>query len=215
MFGRLILVVMSVTVLAACAQQPGTDPAGAPEPTDEPVVEGQLEESSLVADLSQTYGADADGAPGAADPAGLPAEPGTVQAHWYAAGGARYVIVFAGINLSETDPLCPGSSLEAADGSFKAVTNSPTEQGACPLGYEIDEGAARVCGDTLMYITQIAVGEEGTLFASVEKQAEDGSVNGMSGSVATDGPPPEIDIERTEYTLPDSLGGGQIACDAA
>ena len=125
----------------------------------------------------------------------LPFALGSIEGHWYTSGD-RYVVVYVGLDLDETGPLCPGNSILTTDG-YGFVSNSPTPGGTCegtgapiigpPVG-------SQVCGGVVSYVTEIPAGTLGTLFSSVEIYPEGGINYGATGTVEADpASMPEID----------------------
>ena len=175
----------------------------------------ELAASELVAPLNGGYKVKPDGTrvPPQADE--LPVAIGSVEAHWYRAGGV-YVIAFGGLDLEESGPLCPGSSIQT-DSGFEQVTNSPTEENACEGAPKLaaEDAGVRTCGPLVLYITEIPDDTEGQLFASVERYEENGTIVGATGVVAADmEAAPEIDPGAGEYIIPDGLieGTTEVSC---
>jgi hypothetical protein len=138
-----------------------------------------------------------------------------VEANWYRSAGV-YVIAFGGLDLAETGPLCPGTSVQTGAG-FEHVTNSPTEEGACEGAENLagPEAGVRTCGPLLLYISEIPENTEGDLFASLEVYQEDGTIIGVTGVAEADmSAAPEIDPEADAYTLPKDLvpGTTEVTC---
>lgn len=145
----------------------------------------------------------------------LPVPIGSVAAHWYRSGGV-YVIAFGGLDLDESGPVCPGSSIQT-DAGFEHVTNSPTGGGACRGAQNLAgaDAGVRTCGPLVLYITDIPDETSGDLFASVERHAANGRIIGVTGVVAADiSAAPEIDPEADSYTLPGGLieGATEVTC---
>ena len=117
----------------------------------------------------------------------LPFPLGTIEAHWYQAGD-HYAVVYVGLDLEESGPLCPGNSILGADG-FAHVTNSPSPGASCegsgatiigpPIGTQVCEGV-------VSYLTEIPVGTMGTLYASIEVYPGTGIFYGASSMVEAD-----------------------------
>ena len=110
------IALVALLLLAACGG--GGDAGGA-----------ELPASELVAPFSGGYKVKADGTRVPPREDELPVPIGSVEAHWYRAGGV-YVIAFGGLDLAESGPVCPGSSIQTESG-FEHVSNSPTEENAC------------------------------------------------------------------------------------
>jgi hypothetical protein len=116
----------------------------------------------------------------------LPFPAGSVEAQWYVAGD-RYVVRYAGLMLDGDPPLCPGNSIQTATG-FQFVSNSPAEAGACEgattLPAEATAGVI-LCGDEVLYVTQIPAGSEGILFGTIEVFLADGTIIGLTSQSPT------------------------------
>jgi hypothetical protein len=195
------LAVVVVTAIAACggaasppAGSPFTSAAPSQTPSAEPsaaaseapaspsasAAPASLPETPLVAVLDRTFAS-----PGAtfdsAKMGGLDA--GDLIAHWFIADGS-YVVAYAGLDLAETGPLCPGNSLQV-EGGFQHVTNMPTAEGACANVETLSQPpiGPRMCGDQVLYLTAIPADAKGILWASINSQQPDGSYVGLSGTV--------------------------------
>jgi hypothetical protein len=215
-----VTVLCATVLLAAC---PGDGPPGddtsspSTSATDgSPGPAGALEASPVVAVLDIDYEVDGQGNPRQPTADELPVPDGAVEAHWYR-GVHVWVALFGGWSLEDTGPLCPGTSLQVGN-EFDHLTNSPTEPGdPCEDHPDIvlaGEGSGvRICGDLVLYISEIPLDAEGTLFASVERYQEDGAIVGLTGSVAADADAaPPIDAEAGGYELPPELGGATVTC---
>jgi hypothetical protein len=195
-------VVGALLLLAACGGD-GQDGGGA-----------ELAASELTAPLAGSYKIKPDGTRVPPREDELPVPLDTVEAHWYRADGV-YVIAFGGLDLEESGPLCPGSSIQTESG-FEHVTNSPTDEGACEGAENLaapDEGVQR-CGPLVLYITEIPEDTEGDLFASVERYEENGTIVGATGVVeANMAKAPEIPA-ASGYALPEGLveGTTEVTC---
>jgi hypothetical protein len=182
---------------------------------DDGEVTTELAASDLVSPLDGTYKIKVDGSRVPPREDELPVPLGTVEGHWYRSGG-NYVIAFKGLNVDETGPLCPGSSIQT-DVGFEHVTNSPTEEGACEGAENIagEDAGVRTCGPLVLYITEIPEDTEGDLFATVEQYAENGSIVGVTGVVEADmSAAPEIDLGAEGFTLPEGFleGTTEVTC---
>jgi hypothetical protein len=127
-----------------------------------------------------------------------------------------YVIAFAGLDLDETGPVCPGSSIET-DTGFEHVTNAPTKGRACEGARNLASPTAgvRTCGPLVFYITEIPEDTKGALVASVERYEEKAEIVGVSGIVYADvSKAARIDPEADRYTLPQGLVEGitEVTC---
>lgn len=115
-----------------------------------------------------------------------------------------YMVLFVVPDLTD-DPLCPGTSLvREGEDVFTHVTNSPADEGGCddypfPAGQLVEPPlGALSCGPLIFYRTSIPIEESGQLWASVERY--DGNlIFGITGAVATDGAPPELNPIADAY----------------
>jgi hypothetical protein len=201
---------LSLLLITACT---GED--GRPEDRDPESSGAELTASELTAGLNGGYKVKPNGSRVPPTERELPVPLDTVQAHWYRSGGV-YVVVFGGLDLDETEAVCPGSSIQT-DSGFEHVTNSPTEEGACEGAPTIAGPGAgvRTCGSLLLYITEIPEDTKGDLFASLERYERNGKIIGVTGVVAADiSAAPEIDPEADAYTLPQGLieGTTEVTC---
>ena len=151
-----------------------------------------LPESAVIAliDAGYKFGADA----GEATDDDLPFALGTIEAHWYSSGD-RYVVVFVGLDLAETGPVCPGNSILTATG-FESISNSPSPDASCQgaMALASPPAGVQVCDGLVSYITEIPAGTEGTLYASIEIYTGTGTNLGATGFVVADpAAMPEID----------------------
>ena len=107
-----------------------------------------------------------------------------VTVEWYA-GDGTYTAVYQGLDLTALPPLCPGNSVETGPGSFENVSNAPTEDGGCD-GVTTPEGELEVCGDVVVYTTQIPLDAEGTLYGTIDFVEGGQQVGGGTGTVEAD-----------------------------
>jgi hypothetical protein len=120
-------------------------------------------------------------------------QPGSVTAAWYSVGD-RWAVHYAGLSREDANGKCPGNSIQVEDG-FEHISNSPFGALACS-GYEdlpnyagtiLPPGSLHVCGEsTIVYVTEIPLSAEGTLYASLEQVLDDGTVQGMTSMVVAD-----------------------------
>lgn len=169
----------------------GTPAGDTTLPPSGPAGQLLLPVTPVSATLTETYHTGQD-APPSADQ--LPIAAGLVQALWYQSGGS-YVVYYAGL-FPTGDPTCPGNSISTASG-FEHISNAPTAEGACEGATTLaDEPAGvKVCDGKLLYLTEIPVETEGTLYGSVEAFLDDGSIVGVTSQVEADAAAtPEIDL---------------------
>ena len=124
---------------------------------------------------------------------------GEVTASWYQSGG-KYIVIYSGANLENVGPACPGNSIRLADGSSANASNAPTEAGAC-TGTSTPEPTTppEICGDLVIYTTEISTDSEGTLYGSFEIVKGDSTL-GATSTVATDvASAPELSVGASEY----------------
>jgi hypothetical protein len=175
----------------------------------------EMAASELTAPLNGGYKVKPDGSRVPPTQRELPVPLGTVTAHWYRSDGV-YVVVFAGLDLEETGPVCPGSSIQT-DGGFEHVTNSPTEQGACEGAPNVapSGSGSRICGPLVLYVTEIPDDAEGDLFASIERYADGGKIVGVTGVIGADpSAAPQVDADAGAYSLPAGMleGATEVTC---
>ncbi len=136
------------------------------------------------------------------DPEVMGFDVGDVTAEWYRAEGF-YVVVYDGLDLAETGPLCPGSSVQLPDrgGFFDFTTNAATPDADCSAFLTLThdpEVRALVCNGALAFRTAIPAGSEGSLYASLEK-SDNGGIIGVTSKATTDmGEIPPIDLATLE-----------------
>lgn len=165
-----------------------TEAESAPEPTTPAAPE--LPETPANAPIEQAY----DFAGAAPDPDLLPAQPGDVTARWYRAG-AVYAVVYDG--LDPEAPACPGNSAQTTAG-FDFISNAPLPGTTCDSFPTLIESNAtqgiQICGDRVSYLTLIPSDFVAVLYASIEREIDDGGV-GLTGFVLVEDPMtlPEID----------------------
>lgn len=132
---------------------------------------------------------------------------GSVEANWYQWDGF-YVVLYRGWDAEAATPICPGNSIQTADG-FLNVTNSPyngTADEICVGTPKIAEppAGAYACGPLLYYLTEIPVTEVGNLFGTLEVSDGSGPV-GQTSAVASDAAnTPEFQPDQASYQLPTS-----------
>jgi hypothetical protein len=136
---------------------------------------------------------------GEATVAELGFDPAGIEMHWYRdAGAGRWIVVFVGLDLDATGPLCPTSSFfgDGAQGS-SAFGTSATPGADCspaPTGL-IDStvGGVSVCEGLVSLLTIVPTGAPGTLFGGLELYPDGGTFYGVGGSVAADESAPAVD----------------------
>ena len=122
---------------------------------------------------------------------------GDITAEWYQADGF-YVVVYAGLDLDATGPLCPGNSIQLASGAYEFVSNAPTEGADCSsfptLTSDADVGPL-VCQGVVSYRTAIPSDTEGNLFGTLERPVEGGLTGVTSITPTSAGTIPEVDLK--------------------
>jgi hypothetical protein len=129
-------------------------------------------------------------------------EPGSITAAWYAVDD-RWAVHYDGLTSETASGKCPGNSIQTGAG-FEHISNSPFGALACS-GYEdlpnyegtiLPPGSLFRCDDsTIVYVTEIPLSAEGTLYGSLEQLRDDGIVQGMTSMVEADAEGvPEIDL---------------------
>ncbi len=182
--------VLLVLLIAGCGGTSDSTPAPTDPPADDagetteptPTVAADLfslPDTPISATLTSTYKVpDPQGSgPSAAE---LPVAAGSVEARWYQSGG-QYVVHYAGLSLDETGPICPGNSI-ATDSGFLHISNAPTGPGACTgvLGLATAPAGVKLCGAEVLYLTEIPVDVEGTLYGTIERYLADGTIIGLT-----------------------------------
>ncbi len=170
----------------------------APSPTPVPTIAPTFGPTALSATLDIAY--DSTGAP--YDPAKLGGiTAGQVQASWYRSGSV-YVIVYTNVDPNAAGGLCPGNSIQTANG-FEHVTNAPTAPDACkgeektlatpPVGVRLCTSLGTMA---FAYVTAIPITATGVLYASVEKAQANGAIVGVTGRAPTSaGAAPPVDLD--------------------
>jgi hypothetical protein len=164
---------------------------------------GELPDTPLRAALDSTYPATG------FDAASFGVEPGEVTAAWYAVGD-RWAVHYDGLTRETASGKCPGNSIQTS-GGFEYISNSPFGALACE-GYEelanyagtiLPPGSLFACGEsTIVYVTEIPLTAEGTLYGSLEQMRDDGVVQGMTSMVVADAAQaPEINVDATTCTV--------------
>jgi hypothetical protein len=151
-----------------------------------------LPESPLSATLDQPYQYQ-DDQPLTPAPEDYPFPAGSVTAHWYQSEGV-FVVYFEGFPAD--GPLCPGASI-LTDTGFQGVANGPAAPGACEGIDTLKPPPTGVhrCDGLVLFRTEVAVGLEGDLYASTNRNLADGSSSGMLGFIASSaGEAPEVDL---------------------
>jgi hypothetical protein len=161
---------------------------------------GELPGSPLRAALDSTYPT------GAFDEEQFGVAPGSVTAAWYSSDD-RWAVHYDGLTPDDAVGKCPGNSIQV-DGGFEHVSNSPYGALAC-AGYEnletyegtiLPPGSLFLCNETaIVYVTEIPLSTEGTLWGSLEQVLDDGTVQGMTSMVvANAADAPEIDVSECQ-----------------
>ena len=134
--------------------------------------------------------------------------PGSVEANWYQwPDQALYVVLYRGLSIADTGPLCAGNSIFSA--GFRHVTNSPIDGTAdelCVNANKIAEAPSgvRECDTLVYYVTEIPTDVEGDLFGTMEINDGSGWI-GQTSNVATDlASTPAFVPDLAAYALPDS-----------
>ena len=118
-----------------------------------------------------------------------------VFAAWYR-GDGRLIVVFEGLDLDATGPVCPGAAA-FVEGRLESRTVAPTSAGACdgePNQQAIapSDAGVRICDGLVAYVTTIPDDTEGDLYAEINALA-DGDWWVLHIQVGGDQEPPEID----------------------
>ena len=174
------------------APQATSEATAAPESTQAAAAAFSLADTSVRALLSTHYKFPP-GGPAPLDE--LPFPPGSVEARWYKSGD-RYVVYYHNLSL-DGPAYCPGNSIRKATG-FEHISNSPAVAGACAGASTLatEDGAGVVlCGDLVLYVTQIPSDAEGDLFGTIEILETEGAGTGLTSIAPTSmGEAPEVDL---------------------
>jgi len=182
---------VATTTAPTTTAAPATAPPTAATTTAAPITTAAaaLPTTRLQAQILDGYKFGAEG--GVAGDEDLPFVLGSITADVFSANGF-YVIVYEGLDLEATGPLCPGNSIATASG-FEFVSNSPTPGATCVGAPTVLDGIM-VCSGLVSYMTPIPSDLAGSLFASVEIYTGTGTNLGASGGVEVAGDAPEIDL---------------------
>ncbi len=182
-----------IALIVACTDDDGdnddgsTDATPTSESTDEATATPEafsLPDTPISASLDSPYTDDE-----------LPVAVGSVEAHWYQSGG-KYVVHYRGLSLAESGPLCPGNSI-FTDGGFLHISNAPTEAGACTGATTLVPlpTGVKLCGEQVLYLTDIPADLAGDLYGSIEIYLADGTIIGLTSTATADAAAaPEIDL---------------------
>jgi hypothetical protein len=132
--------------------------------------------------------------------------PSSVEAHWYQWLG-RYVVLYRGYDATDMTPICPGNSIENAQG-FSSITNDPY-----PSGSSACDGAPNIasapgagvfaCGGLLYYVTEIATAVTGNLWGTLELSTSEGFIGQTTFGTPVDlDNTPVFEPGLTSYDLP-------------
>jgi hypothetical protein len=142
---------------------------------------------------------------------------GDVYIYWYRdSAGGNYVALYAGPGIAGAEglALCPGNSIAAPD--TLNVSNTPVEDGSCQ-DFPTETASVQVCsGGVWLYQTAIPGDLEGTLFGSLEWNAQDGSIKGLTSQFPTSPDLPSFEYGLFAYSLWDGFtsdGSSRITCD--
>lgn len=201
MMKRIVTVVGSLLVMAgALSVSPIAGSERPPGATAHDVAGASAADGNVVP-LDVAYGFDAQDLVSIPGTSALPIPRGSVSAHWYAFQGWA-VVVFEGLDLATSGPLCLGTStIDPATGLITQVAFDPTAAGACddagagavPLA-AADVGV-RTCSGPVAFLTRIPVEAHGPLVANALTFPGDGTGIGVSGRL--DVPEPLREIDRS------------------
>ncbi len=188
----LVVSALTLMLLAACSARGDDDGT-------------ELPPTSVVVAVDRPYKYDAEGSLPIEDLSELPIAPGAVTARWYMFRG-WYVVVFEGLDLEATGPVCPGISIfNPTTYQVERVSYSPTAEGACddagagPVPPARGAARVRTCDGLVSYVTQIPADLEGVLYADLVVFSGDGTAVGLTSRVeSTIGPLGEIDASKLD-----------------
>jgi hypothetical protein len=127
----------------------------------------------------------------------LPFELGSIDVHWYQAGG-MVVAVYNGLDPASSEYLCPGNSI-LTNAGFEHVSNAAVPGADCSNSFgTIDSvpgvSGGQLCNGLVSYITAIPSNLDGELFGTIEVYPPTGRFVGATGTVLVTGADlPEID----------------------
>ncbi len=116
------------------------------------------------------------------DPAVMGFDVGEVTAEWFSTPDGFFLVVYAGLDLEATGPLCPGNSIQTGPNTFEYVTNAPTPGEECadfPTLTDDPNVGPLICDGVLAYRTAIPIESVGNLFGTIEKPV-DGGIMGVT-----------------------------------
>ncbi len=185
--GLLLAGMLFIALIAACA-------------SDEAF---SLPDTPISASLTTTYKVPDPQGSGVPSADELPVAAGSVEARWYQSGG-KYVVHYQGLSLAESGPLCPGNSI-STDSGFLHISNAPTEAGACTGATTLvpPPTGVKLCGELVLYLTDIPVDLAGELFGTIEIYLADGTIIGLTSMATADAAAaPEVDLSScTDATV--------------
>lgn len=141
---------------------------------------------------------------------------GDVYVYWYRdSASGNYLALYAGPGIAGAEgmALCPGNSIAAPD--FMNVSNTPVEDGSCQ-DFPTEQSSVQVCtGGVWLYQTLIPGDLEGTLWGSLEWNADDGTIKGLYSQFPTSPDLPSFEYGLASYSLWDGFtsdGSSVITC---
>jgi hypothetical protein len=142
---------------------------------------------------------------------------GDVYIYWYRdTASNNYLALYAGPGIAGAEGLafCPGNSIAAPD--FMNASNTPVEDGSCQ-DFPTETASVQVCtGGVWLYQTAIRGDLEGTLWGSLEWNAEDGTIKGLTSQFPSSSDLPSFEYGLPSYSLWDGFtsdGSAEINCD--
>lgn len=210
--GLLLAGMLFIALIAACTSDDGDNDNGSVDatptsestdatPTSESMEDAtampeafSLPDTTVSASLTTTYKVPDPQGSGPSDDE-LPVASGAVVARWYQSGG-KYVVHYQGLSLAESGPLCPGNSI-STDSGFLHISNAPTEAGACTGATTLvpPPTGVKLCGELVLYLTDIPADLAGELFGTIEIYLADGTIIGLTSMATADAAAaPEIDL---------------------
>lgn len=142
---------------------------------------------------------------------------GDVFLYWYRDSvSGNYLALYAGPGIAGAagQALCPGNSIFTTE--FLHISNTPVETGSCE-GFPTDTASVQVCsGDVWIYQTAIPGDLEGTLYGSLEWNAADGTIKGLTSQFPTESEIGTFEYGLNSYSLWDGFtsdGSSEITCE--
>jgi len=133
---------------------------------------------------------------------------GDIRVNWYrAVGSGNYVAVYSGPGVADSEPLCPGNSIQVA-ATILFPSNAASLPGACE-GFITPDAHLSTCDEGVWIYESLIPGDrQGTLWAKVEWLSASGAVTGLTSSTDTETVTAEFDPTLISYRVPEEMASG-------